>query len=429
VADEQPEYLLGDRGVNIVASPLHTPEHGLLVAKNVEFKRVMGIGGIGTRDGIRFLNEDVLAGPVMALVDVPLDTDIIPGGGGGGTRATGIYLAINPGGGGELWLYSADGITFSLVPTATLPYGCGPIFAGSVQGYPGHRVLTRSGVLFFVSVDPVPGSVSLVSYDGATVLVRVPALPAQLTVAPLSDFSDMIVGDGGIYFVSRAGSSPANSAPYFYNPTTGAVTALAIASSPLETGNVESLTAGLGFLWWNDGQGQILRAQRPGGAMVFFQTAPLDVNNAFAGSVTFEGLVYIAESAAGPAFGTVNVYVVPDPSSGLIVSDTEPVTASGDGYGQGIVYGGDLYWSFRDGTVPTQKIKIFSGGAWSDDLDLVATFSTPSTAVPEVPFIFGADLFWPYKDGAAGFLLKKSGGVWSQVLTNKNLRGFGGVVS
>jgi hypothetical protein len=404
VADEIPDYLVGDKGVNIVASPIHTPEHGLLEAQNVEFKRLQGIGGLGSRDGIAPLNTAVLNGQILSMIDVPLDTSAFGGGGGG--RALGIYLGVAADMTGRVWLYSTDGAVFTDVDPATFSDPSITIDSPSA----GRQIVSRSGVLYFGS------GAALFSWDGKRSVARVAAFPDGGNV------QDLFVADGGIY-VMAGGTTPI---VYFFQPATGSLTQIVNTAAFNPAGAIANL---MGFLWLGGqyNSGGVMLRQEPNGSWFQYNAT---AGKTYLACAAFGASVYVGEWQPVSVAGNMHI-LRSDAVSGPLVSDFfQPVADVNAGWEQFFAFGGLLFATFRDpNNTISQIYSTATPGGWALESDIVVDFSESSGAVPGPPFVFGGDLYWPYKGGANGFLLKRSAGVWSEVFNATALTGCGGVVS
>src|SRR5688572_3645969 len=146
MATDRPNYEVGEKGVNLVASPLHTPTGGLLSAQNVEFIRDQGIGGIGSRGGLAPINETALAGAVMALANIPL---ALP--------SVGIMLLACDTGETETFKSTPDGVVWTDVLAATMVRIASiakfPDTVTPAQITPGQRIVTLGGKVYYPDND------------------------------------------------------------------------------------------------------------------------------------------------------------------------------------------------------------------------------------------------------------------------------------
>lgn len=146
MATDRPNYRLGEKGVNLVASPLHTPEGGLLSAQNVEFIRDQGIGGIGSRGGLAPLNTTALAGAVMAVANIPLALPTV-----------GIMLLACDTGETETFKSTPDGTVWTDILAATMVRIASiakfPDTITPVEITPGQRIVTLGGKVYYPDND------------------------------------------------------------------------------------------------------------------------------------------------------------------------------------------------------------------------------------------------------------------------------------
>lgn len=110
MADEAVSYRTVAVGVDIVDSPLHTPDGGLLEAQNVQVIRKQGVGGIGSRPALKPFNTAALGGSVLAMTAVPLPSAV-------DSATLPTILIFTPTG----LLRSTDGTTFSPLTLSVAP--------------------------------------------------------------------------------------------------------------------------------------------------------------------------------------------------------------------------------------------------------------------------------------------------------------------
>ncbi len=146
MAHDRPNYRLGEKGVNLVASPVHTPEGGLLKAENVEFIRDFGIGGIGSRGGLAPINNTALAGAVLAVANIPLTLPTV-----------GIMLLACDTGETETFKSTPDGIVWTDILAAVMVRVSSiakfPDTITPVEITPGQRMVTLGGKVYYADND------------------------------------------------------------------------------------------------------------------------------------------------------------------------------------------------------------------------------------------------------------------------------------
>lgn len=71
-------YNLGDLGVHLVETPVHSPDGSFTAAQNVAVSQDQGEHGIRKRHGMSKFNSVAMVGSVVSLTNVPFP---LPGGG------------------------------------------------------------------------------------------------------------------------------------------------------------------------------------------------------------------------------------------------------------------------------------------------------------------------------------------------------------
>lgn len=441
MAKTRPFYRVGEKGVNIVASPLHTPDGGLLSSQNVEFIRDLGIGGIGSRGGMAPLNTSALAGAVMAVANIPLT---IP-------EATTLMAPCDTGE-TETWKSSTNGTSYTDILSAVarrmssiakFPATITPAIIP-----PSQRIAMYQGNLYYPDndfdiadvVSPYVNNTAapITRFNGTSSAIqfRVPNNPAG--VGPCRWITDLWVANGVIYFGvwDYGGSAPDHKGRVLsYNPTTSEVTQIGALAWGNGTGeNTRGfpfcLTTYLGRLWCG---GYGVTAAGTLGRLYQIQPG-VDVNwtldkTALASSGYFTslaeylGVLYASSTANDAAFAA---RVEARTAAGVwSTSFTGPDTNIS--YVTGLIVFNELLFAayFKD-TVRV-LVKVFDGTTWTTDKDVGVDFANLSAA-PGAPFIYNDDLYWPFTAltaaGTTGFILKRTtAGVWSRVLNAVSLRG------
>lgn len=431
MATELPEYAVGSQGVNIVASPIHTPTGGLLTAENVEFIRESGIGGIGSRRGMAPLNAGAaLAGSVLSLANIPLT---FPG-------VIELMVGLDSATANS-WKTTPDGVTFTNIAATTLerrsalskiPSGSGP---GSISI--GQRCASFKGAFYFPGDNYTQGTTAppVVRWDGVTAYeqFRVPNNPTSDEV-PLW-ISDFWVADGIVYFAvwDHGGSAPNHKGRVMsFDPSNGSLAQIANAFGDGSGENTKGfpfcLTSAFGYLWAGtygiagNNQGGVYRCL-PGidTGWTLDLTATLH-NGYFMTLAPYNGKLYAGTDADSSGTAIVQVR---NGTGTWSTSFTAPSAAQS--YFAGLIVFNNLLFCawYQGGGSPACLIKMFDGSTWTTDLDVLGTYSN---RFPGMPFIFGGALYWPFIDGSGGgstgFLLKRTtGGVWSQPIAAAGLAG------
>lgn len=431
MASQTVDYLIGERGVQIVPSPLHTPDGGLLVAQNVEFIRDQGIGGIGTRGGLARLNGSALAGSVIALSNVPLaypgEFDLMVGLNAGETNT---------------WDKSPDGAVYTGLPSSTLLRPAGvdksPSAAGGGGISLGQRAASYRGAFYYAGDNYVVDTTQppFVNFNGTTSFeqFRVPTNPTSS--GPCKWIADTWIANGVIYLAvfDPGGVAPSHKGRVLaYDPSNGT---LLLVGNRFGNGAGENtagfpfcLTTYLGRLWAGtygisgNNQGKVY-SLLPG----VDETWQLDLtatlhNGYFMSLCAYNGNLYAATDADSSGTAIIQQRT---PLGVWSTSLSAPAAASN--YFAGLtVFNSLLFAAYYKTATGVVLIKKFDGSSWTTDLDVAGTYAA---AVPGIPFQFRGALYWPFigsetnATSTTGFVLKRTtGGVWSRPLNAVGIRG------
>lgn len=441
MAKDHPNYRLGDKGVNIVASPLHTPDGGLLSAQNVEFIRDMGIGGLGSRGGMAALNGTALAGPVMAVANIPL-----------AIAGAGTMLAPCDTGEVETWKTTENGTVWTdllaavinrMASMAKFPPTITPATIPPTQ-----RIVTFKNHVYFPDddyiitdlVSPYAGNTAakLTMFQGTASFVQFSVPNNPTGVGPCRWITDLWVNNGVIYVAvwDYGGVAPDHKGRVLaFNPDSAALTQIGKhgfgdGTAELQQGFPFCLTSYLGQLW--AGTYGVTAAGTLGNLYRILPGVDVDWTldkSALASSgyytslCEYAGNLYAASTGNDAAF---SARVERRTAAGVwSTSFTAPDT--GISYCSSlIVFNGLLFAAFFKNTVRC-LVKVFDGTTWTTDKDVGVDFANLSAA-PGQPFLFEGSMYWPFTAltaaGQTGFILKRTtGGVWTKVLDLVSLRG------
>jgi hypothetical protein len=438
MATDRPNYQVGEKGVNLVASPLHTPTGGLLSAQNVEFIRDQGIGGIGSRGGLAALNANALAGPVMAVANIPLVVpDVNP------TVDANMIVACDTGE-TETWKTTLNGTVYTDINGTTLSrmnsISKMPATPSAIP--PAQRVALINKRLYFSGNEQGGGltGAELISFaDGEFERVfRVPGNPSTTAALSCRWMSDLLVANGLLYFgiYDEGGVAPNHKGRVLaFNPETFDLRQ--VGAYPFGNGATE-LAGGfpfclgnyLGQIWAGtnglSGAGALGRLYRTLDTIDTSWTldhTAVASSGYFTSLCEYNGDFYAATTANDAAF---SARVEKRTAAGVwSTSFTGPDTNTS--YCSSlIVFDGNLYAAYFKDTVRV-LVKKFDGTTWTTDKDVGVDFGNLSAA-PGMPFVAAGSLYWPFTNltaaGTTGFILKRtSAGSWSQVLTGVSLRG------
>lgn len=436
MANALTDYLVGDKGVDLVASPLHTPDGGLLSAQNVEFIRTFGIGGIGTRGGLAAINSTPAAGAIVALANVPIDYP----------KTLDLIIGLNSGE-TPTWLATPDGSSYASLLSTLLPKVQGitknPTFWGGAVIPLGIRIASYKNQLFYPGDNyilyPTANHTAppFVVYTGTIAFeqFRVPTNATATAGSHPFAILDVWIDNGVIYLAvyDSGGVAPdLKGRVLAFDPTNGE---LVLIGNRFGNGSGENgkgtpfcLTSYLGQIWagtWGsagNNQGAVYRIQ-VGIDETWTADHTATVHNGYYTSLaSYRGKLYASTDA--DAAGTA-IVEARSSSGAWSTSLTAPV--GNVSYFAGLtVFNDHLFVCFyKQGS--TVLIKVFDGTSWTTDVDVKGTYAE---ALPGAPYVFSGKLYWPFIGNAAsdtdttGFLLQRtSGGVWTRVLNARGLRG------
>lgn len=438
MASDLPQYQVGQAGVNLTSTPIHTPEGGLLKAANVEYVRVAGLGGIGTRGGLATLNTGATLGAtIQALQNLPFSFPV----------AADLMIGLNTAETNAFDL-STDGSSFSGLTTSQLQQAMalGPLSGFSANLNPAQfSINQRIGALnnnfYYVGGNYTVQTSApvLVVWNGTASfeLFRVPTNPTSGGLVPIF-ISDVWVDNGLIYICVL---DPGGAAPNLkgrvmsFDASAGK---LSLIGNNFGNGSGENtggfptcLVSWLGrlFVGCNGLSGTpagVIYSILPGIEATWTLEKQFAAGDGYPMSMTvFNGELYVGMSS--DAFGQSSIRK--RTATGTWSTPFSSGVTAQAYFGSLCVFNSTIFavW-YRDGT--SSLIKSSSNGSsWSTDLDVGATYSLRTSGAPVV---YGSNLFIPFYNptGSAaktGFLLKRTtGGVWSQLLNNSGLVGAAG---
>lgn len=426
------DYLIGERGVQLVPSPIHTPDGGILVAQNVEFVRDQGIGGIGTRAGLaKLTGQTVLGGSILQLANVPLaypgEFDLMVGLNAGETNT---------------WDKSTDGTTYTGLASATLGRPTGidksPTGLGGGAISSGQRCASYKGLFYYPSdnyvVDTTAPPLNVFNGTLSYEQFSVPANPTSTGVCKW--ISDLLIYNGLIYLAvyDPSGVAPDHKGRVLaYDPSVGTLYEV---GNRFGNGSGENtggfpfcLAAYGGYLWAGtygisgNNLGKVYKIRVGVDETWTLDTTGTLHNGYYMSLCGYKGNLYMATDA--DSSGTA---IIQKRTSTGTVTTSLSAPASNVSYFTGLIeFNGNLYAAHYKSASSTCLIKKFDNTTWTTDLDVTATYASKT---PGLPFIFRSNLYWPFlgsETGASnltGFLLKlTTGGVWSRVLNGVGIRG------
>lgn len=451
--NDLPQYLIGDKGVQLTATPLHTPDTGLLQGENVEFDRDGGLGGIASRKSLVELNATALAGEVKHIVNLPFPYPSVKV----------LMLALNAGevASGRSWAESLDGATWTNISSSDLDAAVATAkFTANVSTnltpvyfYMPQRTASYKRRIYFASDDYVVWYTGMVTtptrppidqYDGGDglELFRLPDNPT----ATAGSFPYWILGiwifNGLMYLLTfdPGGTAPNHKGRVLtFDPQQGTI---ALVGNRFGDGTGEN-KRGMPYALASY-QGRIFvctmgiagSGPEPGGRVYYIlpgvdSTWTTDRTLTASGEfgmdlLPFQGNLYMAVNGAGAHTARVDVR---NSAGAWATSFTAPGTNVS--YMCGLIeFEDNLFAAYcnLNGAPKYGLIKKFNGTTWTTDKDVFTDY-TLTAHVAGTPFVFEGNLYWPWYEAVndsatTGFLLKRtSGGTWSQVLTSRGLRG------
>lgn len=431
-------YGFGKDGVNIVKSPLHLGDAEATQLQNAELVPDEALGGEGAlnkRGGLAALNGSALAGSVLGLVNLPLQT----------TYVRTLYVALtDPDNGGPTFLRTTDGTTFT---NTSSPLQAArrlvENFIASPSTYQqdenSRRYAAFGKFIIYPGASYTSGTSAptLVYWDGATAaeITRIPNGPSAAGTGLALYVGDMIAANGKVYFIVQDDNAA----------TIGRVMSLDISTGQLaQVGNAwgsgtGQINDGLpGALCWY--QGQLFAGESVSASPKVWRIYP-DIDaawtqDAVAGVATDDAILSMCEfkgdlyaSTRGSGVGVGKIYKRAASSSAW--SQVHTVTGSASAINGLITYDGALYALDREGSTPRLHVlKSTDGASWSTDLDIDSVHSA-SMASPVgtfgMPIVFGSDLFVlvrcinPNTTANDGFILRKRAGSWAMALDNQEI--------
>lgn len=433
-------YNLGEQGVNVVKSPIHLTDGELRSAQNAIWDPSEAEGGIRKRGGMPRFSGSAMAGAVRGIVNVPLAAP------GDITRT--FYLALGTFD-SDTWATSANGTTWAEGATPARSQSLVQTSDAAVQ-YQNQRMATINRRIYYPGNDYVQypaanhTAPSVRVFDGTNdyELFRIPYNPASGSTTNTKLITDFVVHDGRLYMAvyDPGGSAPDHRGRVFeFDPDTGTITQVGNAfggGAGENTGGMPfCLASHNGYLWAGTygisglAVGKIYSI-RPG----VDSTWALKVTTATGAGyimsmVSFRGELYFGTQ--GDA-GSAALLRKLSNTGALSTIDTGSATDAGNYYAGLIVFEDNLYVSYVNlapAMGKTTHIRKYDGTSVTTDRDVDATDAGARDMGQ--PFVYGSALYFPFLGTAAanndGFLLRKTSGTWSNVLT-ANIRGFFGRV-
>jgi hypothetical protein len=417
-------FSLGEKGVNVVKSPLHLDDGELVSAQNAEFFRNRGRGGIRKRAGLARFNGSTL-GSVARFINVPLPA----------TPVITLWAAVD-GTNTEIWLSSVDGTTWLEAAAPVRAARTSKRSGANLTGYPIGRLASLNGTMYFPADDYVQYPTAnhqappIRFYSGAFEgeVCQVPNSSQVGDTTNAKNVECMTTLNGTIYITTYDGASSGAG-------ECGRVFQLDVRSGSLiQIGAAfgdgpSDINPGVGLrpfsLGWCAGRlfvGMINDSGSTLATSIYSIRPNIDQNwtlettlgtnvIAITSMQEYQGKLYAATVAGALVQAAVQVR---GSDGSWAVSETTAVTASTyKGYKGLCVYGDDLYVGYNgDGA---DKIRKLSAGAWSTDKDLDVLFGAGNWNVGEGLVIpTRNELYYCVAAGSGlGGIIQKKAGVWT----------------
>lgn len=415
-------YNLGQKGVNVVKSPVHLDDGELTSAQNVQISQIGSGGGIRKRDGLAKLNSAALAGAGRGMINLPLPD-----------RSNYVRRFFMPyddrAAGANYFWTSPDGTTW----TASKAYGVQPFQSGGVGAldgdisyrwcvhrnkyyYPGNDFSASTGPATIHAIDGDTGVDYLVSQiprnqraPASTTFGIQDIIPYSSTYLIISTLDDVTTARGRVFLL---------------NVTNGQLTQLG-AETDLSSGYPAHVIVYGGRIFigtrnTSGGSTGFVKWTRIGDPTWTTDLTTVSTRGYCTGLAVFKGLLYSGwECDVG---GTGAVYQRAAAGGWTAVSVTDG-TASSANYGPFVVSrdGGTLYayWCSGNGASPIDRIrKTTDGSAWSDEKTLNVANLT-DFAVAGVPWVdTNGDIYWSFGSrtkAGNGHVYRLTGGAWTDV--------------
>ncbi len=433
-------YNLGEKGVNVVKSPIHLTDGELRSAQNAIFDPASAEGGIRKRGGMPRFSGSAMAGAVQGIVNVPLPAS--------GQIARTFYLALGVFD-ADTWATSVTGVTWTDGVTPARAQTLTQCQIGGTILYYSQRMATFNRRIYYAGSDYIQYNAAnhtappVRVYDGVNdyELFRIPYNPVSGSTTNSYLITDFCVHDGRLYMAvyDPGGVAPDHRGRVFeFDPDTGVVTQIGEAwgntSGTLAGGMPFCLCSHNGMLWagTNGISGAAvgkIYSIRPGIDTGWTLQITTAVGAGYIISMaSWRGELYYGTQ--GDA-GSAALLRKRDNAGVLSTIDTGASTDAGNHYAAITVFNDELYATYVStlGATKVTHIRKYDGAAVTTDRD-VDSLDAPRYCGQG--FVYNSALYLPFLatgvNAADGFLLRKTGGAWTKVLDLANLRGFIGRV-
>lgn len=440
-------YNLGQKGVNVVKSPLHLDPGELRKAQNLYLDVAAVNGGVRKRNGFVVLNAAAAGGggAISGLINLPFPY----------TKTYTLYAALNNGVSG-LWRKSTNGgttwTTESTAPSKTQNSNQQPNLNVTDDPYytDNPAMISFRGKLFYAGTDYVmdTSAPTIHCWDGTTdaIVARIPYNPLYSATLPAKGILAFAKHRGQIYVSTWDGGTAPSSGHgrvFLLNDVTGELTQV---GDPPAAGGLEfaglfpyCITSYMGRLWVGTQAGN---AGGQAGKVYYihpFAEATWTVDESWADRTVhslaaFNGELYAAmEAELG-----VKLRVYKRATDGTWTTSDELSTSTGLAGGAALtVFGANLFYLAYDNPgSPNNQILIrkFNGSAWSTVCTVVPVNPGRTQHLLGMGIVCNGALYFVIAEADAGgtpdpnsdgIILRSTDGVtFTEVDVATNLRGF-----
>lgn len=417
---------LGEKGVNLVKSPLHLDDGELTNAQNAEFFRNQGRGGIRKRGGLARFNASAL-GVIRRFMNVPLPA-----------TPTVTLLAGVEGTNVETWVTSTNGTAWAEAQAPPRPFRSARRTGLNFQQLATGRIASIDGRIYYPGDDYVKYPTAshqpppIMVYDGqdSGEVCQVPNNPQVGAAANAQNVEYMATLNGTIYLTTYDGASGGArdcGRVFELDPSSGTLTQIGKAFGD-GTGDIDpgvglrpySLGWGAGRLW----VGMLNDSGSTAAASIYSILPGVDenwtleftfgVNEVGVLSLCeYQGLMYAGIIAGGAV--VARVYVRQNNLGGWTSSDSQVAGTATYKYYTGLyVFAGNLYAGYGHFLDASELIRKYDGAAWSTDLT-VSTLIAGATMLEGMAIRTAMYFVINTGGSSAGVLRKATGGAWAIV--------------
>lgn len=395
-------YNLGDLGVHLVETPVHSPDGSFTTAQNAAVSQNEGQHGIRKRLGMAKLNADALGGSVLAIANLPFQDPFEA------LAITGTALYANTQTDGSTYHQRTTNGTTWTAPSDPGRWddetNAAPTtnFNARVRG----GAVSTSGLLTYYARGDVPDS-GVVTWNGS---VRTNV--ASVSLAANEVVRGMCLADGVIHLLI---ANTVSNTGEVHRVDGSVITDLGATISHEAT----CITWALGKFWVGTDNNRIYSfdpatatstvehtiSPTPGGARLVI----VDIEH-------FEGLLYASAATTKDHATAATADKVLKRAAAGTWSDITPGSAGDGDYGPLCAFAGDLYVSRNAfGAFAGCSIYRYDGSSWTLDQDVTAVLTGADFVNALVAFnsaLYGVAI----NSSGNRAIIRRSGGSWTAVV-------------